>query len=80
MNQNPKGAPCNVSKTKKTQGAKISWKNLSTIFWDAQRIIFVDFFTREKSINSEAYLQARRKLRARIRRVRPNLKMNKILL
>ena len=53
---------------------------MATVFWDAEGVIPVDFLPRGETINSEAYIQTLTRLRARIRRVRPNLPIDKVLL
>lgn len=65
---------------KKFKSQKSAGKIMATVFWDAQGLILVDFLPKGETINSEAYIETLQKLRARIRRVRPNLEMNKVLL
>ena len=67
-------------KPKKFKAQKSAGEIMATVFWDAQGLILVDFMRRGETINSEAYIETLQKLKARIRRVRPNLEMNKILL
>ena len=69
-------------KPKKFKAQKSAGKIMAIIFWDAQGIIIVEFLPRGKTINSEAHtrIETLQKLRARIRRVRPNLEINKVLL
>ena len=51
-----------------------------TVFWDSVGGILVDFMSKGATINSDIYIDTLKKLKARIRRVRPALKMSKILL
>ena len=53
-------------KLKKLKAQKSAEKIMANIFWDAQEVILVDFLPRRKAINSEAYIQALKKHRARI--------------
>ena len=53
---------------------------MSTVFWDDQGLLLVDFLPKGKTINSEAYIETLKKLQAKIRRARPQLKMKKIFL
>ena len=62
-------------KTQKSAG-----KIMATVFWDAQGVILIDFLPRGETINSEAYIETLTRLRARIRRGRPNLTIDKVLL
>ena len=51
-----------------------------TVFWDSVGVILVDFMFKRATINSDVYNDALKKLKARIRRVRPALEMSKVLL
>ena len=51
-----------------------------TVFLDSVGVILVDFMSKGATINSEVYIDTLKKLKARIRRVRPALKMSKVLL
>ena len=42
--------------------------------------MLVDFLPKDKTINSEAYIETRKKIRARIRRAIPQLEMKKVFL
>ena len=53
---------------------------MATVFWDAQGLLLVDFLTKGKTINSEAYIATLKKVRARIRRARPQLQIKKVFL
>ena len=84
MNQNPKGDQCNGViqhlQNQKSLSQKSAGKNMATVFWDAQGLILVDFMPRGETISSEAYIETLQKLKTKIRRVRPNLETNKVLL
>ena len=53
---------------------------MATVFWNCQGVILVDFLPKGLAIHSEIYLESLRKLKAKIRRVRPNLDMANVLL
>ena len=53
---------------------------MATVFWDSQGVILVDFLPKGETINSEVYIETFRKLKAKIRRVPPNLDMANVLL
>ena len=67
-------------KPKKFKSQKSAEKITATVFWDVQGFILVDFMPKGGTINSEAYIETLQKLKARIKRVRPNLKMSKVFL
>ena len=68
------------TKPKKFKSQKLAGKLMATVFWDAQGLLLVDFSTKRKTINSEAYIKTFKKVRARIRRARPQLEMKKVYL
>ena len=51
-----------------------------TVFWDSVGVILVDFMSKGATINSDAYIDTLKSLKARMRRVRPAFEMSKILL
>ena len=51
-----------------------------TVFWDSVGVVPVDFMSKEATINSDVNIDTLKKLKARIRRVRPALEMSKVLL
>ena len=51
-----------------------------TVFWDSVGVILVDFMSKGATIKSDVYIDISKKLKARIRRVRPALEMSKVLL
>ena len=53
---------------------------VASVFWDSKGVILVDFMPKGATINSEAYIETLKKLKARICRVRPDLDMSKVLL
>ena len=53
---------------------------MATVFWDVEGFILLDFMLQGTTINSGAHVGILRKLRARLKRVRPHLEMSKILL
>ena len=69
----------NSPRTKKFKAQKSADK-IMACFWDSQGVILVDFLPRGKTINFEVYIETLRKLKAKIRRVRPNLDMKNVLL
>ena len=66
-------------KTKKFKTEKSAGKIMATVFWDVHGPLLDDFLPRGATVNSEAYIQTLKKLKARIRRVRPNLDMDRVL-
>ena len=65
------GAIRRLQKPKKFKAQKSPGKITATIFWDVQEVILVHFLPKEKTINSQAYMETLQKLRERIRQVRP---------
>ena len=59
-------------RTKKFKAQNSAGKIMATVFWD--------FLPKGETINSEVYIETLRKLKAKIRRVRPNLDMANVLL
>jgi hypothetical protein len=51
-----------------------------SVFWDSEGKLLVEFMERGATVSSERYVQTVKKLKERIRRVRPYRKMNKVLL
>ena len=50
------------------------------VFWDSVGMILVDFMSKGATINSDVSIDTLKKLKARIRRVRPALETSKVLL
>ena len=50
------------------------------VTWDSVVVVLVDFMSKGATINSDVYIDTLEKLKARIQKVRPALKMSKILL
>ena len=67
-------------RTKKFKAQRSAGKVMASVFWDSKEVILVDFMPKGATINSEAYIETLKKLKARIRRVRPDLDMSKVLL
>ena len=55
-------------------------KVMATVFCDVEGVILVNCIPQITTINSDAYVGSLRKLKARLKRVRSNLKMSKLLL
>ena len=70
----------NFTKDQKVQGQNSTGKIMATVFWNSQGVILVDFLLKGETINSEVYIETLRKLKAKIRCVRPNLDMANVLL
>ena len=68
------------TKPKKFKSQKLAGKIMATVFWDAQGLLLVNFPTKGKKMNSEPYIKTFKKVRARIRRARPQLEMKKVFL
>ena len=69
-------SPC----LKKFKFQQSAGKVMVTVFWDSVGVILVDFMFKGATINSDVYIDTLKKLKARTRRVRPALKMSKVLL
>ena len=61
------------SRAKKFKAQNSAGKIMATVFWDSQGVILVNFLPKGVTINSEVYIETLRKLKAKIRHVRPNL-------
>jgi hypothetical protein len=53
---------------------------MTTVFWDIEGNWLVDVLKEDATINSERCVQTVKKLKRRIRRVRPNRKINQVVL
>ena len=51
-----------------------------TVFWNSVGVILVGFMSKGATINLDVYIDTLKKLKARIRSVRPALEMSKVLL
>ena len=67
-------------RSKKFKSQQSVGKMIVTVFWDSVGVVPVDFMSKEATINSDVYIDTLKKLKARIRRVRPTLEMSKVLL
>ena len=56
---------------KKFKSQQSAVKLMMTVFWDSVGVILVDFMSKGATINSDVYIDTLKKLKARIRRVRP---------
>ena len=70
----------NSPRTKKFKAQKSAGKIMATVFLDSQGVILVDILPKGQTINSEVDIETLRKLKAKIRRVWPNLDMANMLL
>ena len=68
------------SKKFKSQQSALCKKNDDDCVLDSVGVILVDFMSKGATINSDIYIDTLKKLKARIRRVQPALKMFKALL
>ena len=67
-------------RAKKFKSQRSAGKIMATVFWDIEGVILIDFMPKGTTINSDAYIDTLRKLKAKLRRVRPHLDMSKVLL
>ena len=67
-------------RSKKLKSQQSAGKVTVTVLWDSVGVILVDFMSKGVTINSDVYIDTLKKLKARIRRVRPALKLSKVLL
>ncbi|CAK1586950.1 unnamed protein product [Parnassius mnemosyne] len=54
-------------------------KVMASVFWDAHRIIFIDYLGKGKIINSDYYIALLERLKDEILKKRPHLKKKKVL-
>ena len=62
--------------SKKFKSQQSAGKVMVTVFWGSVGVILVDFMSKGATINSDVYINTLKKLKARIRRVRPALEMS----
>ena len=67
-------------RVKKFKSQCSAGKIMATVFWDIEGVILVGFMPKGSTINSDVYIDTLRKLKARLRRVRPHLDMSEVLL
>ena len=67
-------------RAKEFKSLRLPGKVMTTVFWDVEGVILVDFMLQVATINLDTYIGILRKLKARLKRVRPNLEMSKSLL
>ena len=53
---------------------------MASVFWDIEGVLLAEFLKGGATINSERYVQTLKKLKQRIRRIRPNKNMTEVLL
>ena len=53
---------------------------MAIVFWDSVGVILVDFMSKRATIILDVYINTLKKLKARMRRVRPALEISKVLL
>jgi [histone H3]-lysine36 N-dimethyltransferase SETMAR len=61
---------------------KMQWsasKVVISVFWNARGIIFIDYLEKGQTINSEYYKALLERLNDEIKKIRPHLKMKKVL-
>ena len=52
---------------------------MASVFWDAHGIVFIDYFERGKTINSDYYMALLYRLSAEIKKKRPHMQKKKVL-
>ena len=67
-------------RSKKFKSQQSAGKVMVIMFWDSVGVILVDLVSKGATINSDVYIDTLKKLKARIRRVRPALEISKVLL
>ena len=75
-----KGRHPTTPRLKKFKFEQSAGKVMVTVFWDSVGVILVDFMSKGATINSDVYIDTLKKLKARIRSVRPALEMCEDLL
>ena len=63
-------------RSKKFKSQQSVGKVIMTVFWVSVGVILVDFMSKGATINSDAYIDTLKKLKARIRRIPPALVMS----
>lgn len=53
-------------------------KVMTSVFWDSEGVLLAEFLKGDAAINSELYVQTLKKLKQRIRRIRPNKNMTEV--
>jgi len=64
---------------KRGKRQKSAGKVLASVFWDAYRIIFIDYLEKGKTINSDYYIALLERLKDEIAKKRPHLKKKNVL-
>jgi [histone H3]-lysine36 N-dimethyltransferase SETMAR len=67
-------------RTKKFKVVASAGKVMATVFWDMHGVILVDIMPTGATINSESYVRTLQKLQKRLRRIRPTMAMQDVLL
>ena len=70
----------NLNDWQRSSSQRSTGKIMATVFNDIEGVILIDFKFRGTTINTDAYFETLGKLKARVKRVRPNLDMSKLLL
>jgi hypothetical protein len=77
-NQVPESCLSMTMKNNKFKVQTFACEVMAIVFWYGEEML-VEFLKRGATLNSERYLQILKKLKQRIRRIRPYRKMNQVL-
>ena len=67
-------------RSKKFKSQQSAGNVMVTVFLDSVGVILVDFMSKEATINSDVYIDTLKRLKRRIQKIQPALKMSKVLL
>ncbi|KAM8702599.1 hypothetical protein ACLKA7_001935 [Drosophila subpalustris] len=67
------------SRPKRPKTQQLAGKVMSSVFWDAHGIIFIDYLQKEQTINSDYYMALLERLKDEIAKKRPHMAKKKVL-
>ena len=67
------------SRPKRPKTQHLAGKVMASVFWDAHRIIYIDYLEKGKYINSDYYIELLVRLKDEIAKKRPHMKKKKIM-
>ena len=68
-------AAAGESRPKRQKTQQWVGKVMASVFWDAHRILFIDYLEKGKTINSDYYVALLNRLSAEIKNKRPHLQI-----
>ena len=67
------------SRPKRTKTQQWAVSVMASVFWDAHGILFIDYFKKDKTINSDYYMALLDRLSAEIKKKWPHMQKKKVL-